>query len=64
MEILETAIERAGGVGKLAAALGLRQNVVSMWRARNRLPPAWSMVLSDRYGSKAKRPKATQQQAA
>lgn len=34
MNALETAIETAGGVGKLAAAIGVGQPVVSNWRAR------------------------------
>jgi DNA-binding transcriptional regulator YdaS (Cro superfamily) len=34
MNGLDVAIERAGGVSKLAALLGLHQTVVSNWRSR------------------------------
>lgn len=34
---LDEAIEIAGGVNKLASALGVAQNVVSMWRKRGTL---------------------------
>ncbi len=49
MSILEQAIQRAGSVGKLAQALGVRQNVVSNWRARG-LPRPWELVLDLKYG--------------
>jgi hypothetical protein len=49
MDILQIAIEAEGGVGKLAAALGEKQNVVSNWRAR-RLPRPWAKVLALKYG--------------
>lgn len=52
MEILETAISTAGGVGKLANDLGERQNVVSNWRKRG-LPKAWRLVLEMKYGIQA-----------
>lgn len=39
MDALSKAIETMGGVGKLAATLGVRQNVVSNWRLRGQ-PPA------------------------
>ena len=48
MEILEIAIKVEGGVGKLACALGERQNVVSNWKKRG-LPRAWRQVLEMRY---------------
>ena len=38
MEHLERAIEIAGGVGRLASAIGLGQSAVSNWRARG-VPP-------------------------
>lgn len=50
MDILQIAIDAEGGVGKLAAALGEKQNVVSNWRAR-RLPRAWAKVLGMKYGN-------------
>lgn len=34
MDALDLAIERAGGVAKLALSIGRRPNVVSNWRAR------------------------------
>ena len=39
MEALNKAIQRAGGVGKLAEAIGVGQSVVSNWRLRKTLPP-------------------------
>jgi len=39
MKALDRAIAVADGVGKLAASIGLRQNVVSNWKARGRVPP-------------------------
>lgn len=38
MNGLDRAIETLGGVSKLADAIGLRQNVVSNWRQRDRVP--------------------------
>jgi DNA-binding transcriptional regulator YdaS (Cro superfamily) len=37
MNALDLAIEHMGGVGKLAAAIGIGQAAVSNWRARNTL---------------------------
>lgn len=59
MQILQHAIDTAGGVGKLAKELGVRQNVISNWKARERLPIAWSQLLELKYGkAKAKKRKA------
>ncbi len=38
MNTLDRAINLMGGVTKLAAAIGQRQNTVSNWRARGRVP--------------------------
>lgn len=38
MEALSLAIERVGGVSKLASDLGVSQSVVSNWRARGQVP--------------------------
>ena len=38
MEHLERAIEIAGGVGRLASAIGIGQSAVSNWRARGTSP--------------------------
>ena len=54
MSILESAIQRAGGVSKLALELGVKQNVVSMWRKRG-LSRAWQMALGMKYPIKARR---------
>lgn len=35
---LERAIKKAGGVSKLAAALGKKPNVIGNWRLRERIP--------------------------
>ena len=40
MEALNRAIAAAGGLGKLAVAIGEAQNTVSNWRARGRVPVA------------------------
>lgn len=48
MNALETAIETAGGVGKLAAAIGVGQPVVSNWRARGTTPDAVHCVAIER----------------
>jgi hypothetical protein len=48
MDILKIAIDTEGGVGKLAAALGVRQNVVSNWHARG-LPRSWDYALRLKY---------------
>lgn len=50
MDILKTAIDAEGGVGKLAAALGVGQNVVSNWRARG-LPRSWDFALRLKYAA-------------
>lgn len=50
MDILQTAIQAEGGVGKLASALCIRQNVVSNWRARG-LPKPWEHLLRLKYAS-------------
>lgn len=49
METLEHAIKVTGGVTKLADDLGVRQNVVSNWRTRGRLPKAWDKLLRLKY---------------
>lgn len=38
MKSLERAIELAGGVGKLAASIGVVQSAVSNWKARGAVP--------------------------
>ena len=38
MSPLDKAIELCGGVGKLAAAIGISQSAVSNWRARGTSP--------------------------
>jgi DNA-binding transcriptional regulator YdaS (Cro superfamily) len=40
MDALNKAIEAAGGISKLALAIGEAQNTVSNWRARGRVPVA------------------------
>lgn len=48
MSILEIAIQAEGGVGKLAEALDIAQNVISNWRKRG-VPKPWAQVLQLRY---------------
>lgn len=50
MDILETAIQTEGGVGKLAETLDIAQNVISNWRKRG-VPKPWRQVLDLRYAS-------------
>lgn len=52
MNILQIAIDAEGGVGKLAVALGIRQNVVSNWRIRG-LPKPWEQLLTLKYQPKS-----------
>jgi hypothetical protein len=63
MDILDAAIERAGGVGNLAVTLGVRQSAVSNWRARG-LPRPWRMVLEARYQQNSAQTPANSAQAA
>lgn len=48
MNALETAIAQIGGVGKLAASIGVGQPVVSNWRARGTTPDAANCVAIER----------------
>jgi len=48
MEILEIAIKAAGGTGRLAYLLDVKQSVVSNWRRRG-TPKAWEQVLRYKY---------------
>ena len=64
MTIVDTAISREGGVGKLAPALGIRQSRVSNWRSRQRIPEGWEQALLLRYGDGAEnQPQAPASQA-
>lgn len=51
MNALDIAIKNAGGVGKLAAAIGVGQPVVSNWRARGTAPDAVHCVAIERATS-------------
>lgn len=48
MNALQSAIDSLGGVGKLAAAIGVGQPVVSNWRARGTIPEATHCVAIER----------------
>ncbi|MEI6287189.1 MAG: YdaS family helix-turn-helix protein [Bacillota bacterium] len=48
MDILEIAIKTAGGTGRLAYMLDVKQSVVSNWRRRG-VPKAWEQVLRYKY---------------
>ena len=50
MNGLDRAIETLGGVGKLADAIGLRQNVVSNWRQRARVPANQCLAIETATG--------------
>jgi len=55
MNALDMAIERAGGVGKLAAAIDVGQSVVSNWRARESVPPEHCAAIELATGVSRKR---------
>lgn len=63
MDILKTAIDAEGGVGKLASALGVSQSVVSNWRARG-LPRSWDYALRLKYVPELAQAPANTEQAA
>lgn len=48
MKALDKAIQIVGGVGKLAAGIGVSQPVVSNWRARGTTPDAIHCVSIER----------------
>lgn len=48
MNALDQAIEYAQGVGRLAAAIGVGQSVISNWRKRGTLPEAVHCVSIER----------------
>jgi len=48
MDLLEIAIKAAGGVGRLAYMLDVKQNVISNWRQRG-VPKSWQQVLAYRF---------------
>lgn len=41
IELLKTRISEAGGVSKLAKGIGAKQNTVSNWLNRGRVPAGW-----------------------
>jgi len=48
MNIFEIALKAAGGTGKLAYMLDVKQNVVSNWRKRG-VPKSWKQVLKYKF---------------
>ena len=48
MNILEIAIKAAGGTGRLAFILDVKQNVVCNWRQRG-VPKSWEQVLKYKF---------------
>jgi hypothetical protein len=48
MDLLEIAIKAAGGVGRLAYMLDVKQNVISNWRQRG-VPKSWQQVLAYKF---------------
>tara|TARA_R110000868_G_scaffold227023_1_gene479960 strand:- start:266 stop:460 length:195 start_codon:yes stop_codon:yes gene_type:complete len=63
MELLETAIQAEGSVGKLASALDVKQNVVSNWRKRG-LPKPWAKLLESIYLKKRQTTRAAKKEKA
>lgn len=55
MKSLDDAIERAGGVNKLAEAINVGQSVVSNWRARKSVPPEHCAAIELATGVSRKR---------
>ena len=49
MDILEISIKAAGGTGRLAYILDIKQNVISNWRQRGKVPKAWEQVLAFKF---------------
>ena len=54
MNILQIAIDKEGGVTRLAEKLGTKQNVISNWRARG-VPLAWRKLLELAYKKEARK---------
>lgn len=50
MQLLDIAIAHEGGVSRLAESLGLKPNIVGMWRNRQRLNTPWRKYLAKAYG--------------
>jgi len=48
MNILEIAIKAAGGTGKLAYMLDVKQTAVSNWRQRG-VPKSWEQVMKYKF---------------
>jgi len=48
MNILEISIKSAGGTGRLAFILDVKQNVVCNWRQRG-VPKSWEQVLKYKF---------------
>jgi len=49
MDILEIAIKAAGGTGRLADTLDVKQNVISNWRKRGTVPKGWETVMRIKF---------------
>ena len=56
---LDYAISKEGGVTALAAALGVRQSVVSNWRMRGNVPDGWLAYLRLKYRIPKQQEKST-----
>lgn len=55
MNALDLAIDHLGGVGKLAAAIGLRQNVVGNWKLRGQVPAERCLAIEQATGGQVTR---------
>lgn len=55
MNPLDRAIDKAGGVSKLADAIGLKPNVVSNWRLRKQVPAERCVAIEDATGGQVTR---------
>ena len=48
MKPLDIAIQKEGGISKLAVALGITPQTISMWRAR-KVPKPWAKLIAIKY---------------
>lgn len=55
MNALDRAIKELGGVGKLATAIGLRQNVVGNWKLRGQVPAERCLAIEQATDGKVTR---------
>lgn len=50
IESLNTAVQRAGGLIKFCAELGVTHQAVGKWRKRGQVPPLRALAIEQKYG--------------